>query len=444
MSVARLNMTHGRTEEHAASVGMVREAAERVGVPVAVMVDVPGPKYRTGPLGDGVVVLEPGDEFILTSRDLVGGRHIVSVAPPGIHLDATADAPLLLDDGLMELAVQRIDGEDVRCRVVRGGRLTEKRGVAVPGRIPSQPFPDKRARAALKFAAEHRADFAALSMVSSGANVSAARALLRGYGHEPSIVSKIELAGAVERFDEILDVSDGIMVARGDMGVEMRLAEVPMIQKKLISQCNERGKPAITATQMLESMVTSPVPTRAEVTDIANAVFDGTDAIMLSGETANGRHPIQAVQVMAEAAMVAEANLPYRRMLADRQEHAESKVDDAIAYNACHTAQQLGSNLIVAFTESGGTAGRVSKYRPKAHVIALTPSEQVQRKLLLTWGVTPFIVPQIAQVDGFFQLAEQYATEQGGLRDGEQVVLVAGLPIGVSGGTNLLRVLSVN
>jgi pyruvate kinase len=443
MSVARLNMSHGGIDDHIESLRMVREASEGVGIPVAVMVDVPGPKYRTGPLVDGVLNLEKGDRITLTSRDIAGTKEIVSVSPPGIHRDAATGTPLLLDDGLMELAVESVEGEDVHCTVVRGGRLTEKRGVAVPGRTPSQPFPTEKALDALKFAAEHKADFVAISMVSTAANVDAARAILRNNGHEPFIISKIELAGAIERFGEILDASDGIMVARGDMGVEVRLAEVPVIQKRLISLCNERGKPVITATQMLESMVRSPVPTRAEVTDVANAIFDGTDAIMLSGETSVGEHPIPAVRVMAEVAMVAEADLPYERILADRQEHQEDKVDDAIAYDACHTAQQLGSKLIVAFTESGGTAGRVSKYRPKAHIVALTPNEDVLRKLVLRWGVTPYNVPSITQIDGFFDLAAQYAKEEGGAENGESIVLVAGLPIGVSGGTNLLRVLSI-
>ncbi len=444
MSVARLNMSHGTPEEHAEKIRLIRAASAETGIPVAVMIDVPGPKYRTGPLGDGALNLESGQDITLTSRDIIGDRDTVSVSPPGIHRDARLDSPLLLDDGMMELAVHSVEGLDVHCRVVRGGRLTEKRGVTVPGRDPSLAFPSEQAKAALKFAAEQRADFVALSMVSSGENVDTARALLQEHGHEPFVVSKIELSGGVRNFPEILEASDGIMVARGDMGVELPLAEVPMIQKKLIQQCNERGKPAITATQMLESMVRSPVPTRAEVTDIANAIFDGTDAIMLSGETATGEHPVEAVRFMAEAAMFAEAYLPYDQMLEARRGHAESKIDDAIAYNACHTAQQLGSRLIVAFTESGATAARVSKYRPQAHIIALTSTEQVQRRLLLTWGATPFVVASFDHVDGFFELAEQYAKESAGLRDGQQVVLVAGLPIGVSGGTNLLRVLSVN
>lgn len=443
MNVARLNMSHGDEASHAKAVKSIRTAARKLHLPVAVMVDVPGPKYRTGPLADGVLTLKTDDEITLTSRDVVGTSEVVSVAPYGIHNDARPGSPLLLDDGRMELAVERVDGEDVRCTVKHGGRLTEGRGVGVPGRNPTQAFPSEPAVRALKFAAERRADFAALSMVSSAADVEAAREVLQRHRHTPSIVSKIELAGAVQQFEEILDVSDGIMVARGDMGVEMPIAEVPMIQKRLISQCNERGKPAITATQMLESMVKSPVPTRAEVTDVANAIFDGTDAIMLSGETANGDHPIEALQTMVRVAMVAEENLPYRRLLAERQKYAENKIDDAIAYNACHTAQQLQSKVIVAFTESGSTAQRVSRYRPKAHVIALTTNKEVQRRLMLAWGVTPFVVRSIRRVDGFFDLASQYAREKGGLKEGESVVLVAGLPIGVPGGTNLLRVLSV-
>ena len=444
MNVARLNMSHGDEASHTAAVKSIRAAARKLRLPVAVMVDVPGHKYRTGPLADGVLTLETDDEITLTSRNVVGTSEVVAVAPYGIHNDARPGSLLRLDDGKLELVVDRVDGEDVHCTVQNSWRLTEGRGVAVTGSHTTQEFLSEPAVRALKFAADRRADFVALSMVSSAADVEAAREVLQRHRHKPSIVSKIELAGAVDRFEEILDVSDGIMVARGDMGVQVPIAEVPMIQKSLISQCNERGKPVITATQMLESMVKSPSPTRAEVTDVANAIFDGTDAIMLSGETANGDHPIKALQMMVSVAMFTEANLPYQRLLAERQEYAENKIDDAIAYNACHTAQQLKLKVIVAFTESGSTAQRVSMYRPEAHVIALTTKKEVQRRLMLAWGVTPFVVRSIKRVDGFFDLASQYARDKGGLTAGESVVLVAGLPIGVPGGTNLLRVLSVN
>jgi pyruvate kinase len=238
-------------------------------------------------------------------------------------------------------------------------------------------------------------------------------------------------------------VSDGIMVARGDMGVEVRLAQVPVIQKSLIARCNVEGKPVITATQMLESMVRSPFPTRAEVTDVANAIYDGTDAIMLSGETSVGQYPVEAVKIMAEVAIEAEAALPYDRILVEKRRHLQSQTDDAISYDACMTAHQLDASLIVAFTESGSTAGRVSKYRPRPPILALTSSKQVQRRLTLSWGVTPITIPRIATVDDFFALGQEQATKVGGVGPGSLVVLVAGLPIGVPGGTNLLRVLKV-
>ena len=257
------------------------------------------------------------------------------------------------------------------------------------------------------------------------------------------VVSKIETSEAVSHFEAILEASDGIMVARGDLGVEVPLAKVPMIQKRLIRSCNAAGKTVITATQMLESMINSPSPTRAEVTDVANAVFDGSDAIMLSGETAIGIYAVEAVRVMAEVALEAEAELPYEAMLVEKRQHLESQTDDAIAYNACQTARQIDAGLIVAFTESGSTAGRVSKYRPEAPILALTPSDRTQRALTSNWGVLPVTTEPIRNIDDFFARVQQEATKIPGVATGTQVVLVAGLPIGVPGGTNLLRVLSV-
>ena len=442
MSVARLNMSHGKEEEHARSIEHVRSASERLGVPVGIMVDAPGAKYRTGPLREGAVTLQNGDSLTLTSRDIVGSREAVTVTPPGIHRDAAVGRPVLLDDGRIELSVDLVDALDVACTVVRGGRLTERRGVATPGKAPTQVFPDAAAARAIEFAAEQRVDLLALSTIVSPADVEAARALVERDGHELHIVSKIERKEAIDRFDEILAVSDAVMVARGDMGVEVELAKVPLIQKDLIARSNDSGKPVITATQMLESMVESPVPTRAEVTDVANAVFDGTDAIMLSGETSVGRYPVDAVRVMAEVAAEAEDDLPYEQMIVEKRRHLVPQTDDAISYNACQTAQQIGAGLIVAFTESGSTAGRVSRYRPQAPILALTPGDAVLRRLTLRWGVTPMTIPAIETVDDFFEIGERVAREAG-LEPGSLVVLVAGLPIGVKGGTNLLRVLTV-
>ena len=443
MSVARLNLSHGSIDEHRAAVRLVRRVSKRLGAPVGIMADIPGVKYRTGPLGTGVLNLQGGDSLTLTSRDVVGTPDLVAVSPAGIHRDATVGHAVLLDDGLIELRVSDIQGPDVVCEVVRGGRLTERRGVSTPGKAPSQPFPDEKSTKALEFAAEQKVDFVALSTVTGAADVVTAREMLKKLGLDAYIISKIERMEALDRFDSILDASDSIMVARGDMGVEVRLARVPIIQKELIARCNVKGKPVITATQMLESMLGSSVPTRAEVTDVANAIYDGTDAIMLSGETSVGRFPVEAVKVMAEVAVEAEAALPYESIIVEKRRHLEPQTDDAISYDACQTAQQLNAGLIVAFTESGGTAGRVSKYRPMPPILALTPSERVQRRLTLTWGVTPVTVPRIRNVDDFFAIGEEKARQAAGIAPGSLVVLVAGLPIGVSGGTNLLRVLTI-
>ncbi len=443
MSIARLNLSHGSLDSHALAIERVRQEARRSDEPVAVMVDVPGPKYRTGPLSPGAVELKTGDEFTLTSRDLVGNREIAAVSPPGIHHDASPGRPVLIDDGLIELTVISVDGVDVRCRVVAGGRITERRGVTTPGKAPSQPFQSEQTIAALKFAAEQDADFVALSVVTEEEDVRSARDVLRGMGSEAQIITKIERSEAVDRMETILQASDSIMVARGDLGVDLPLEKVPAIQKELIRLCNEIGKPVITATQMLESMIDSPVPTRAEVTDVANAVFDGTDAVMLSGETSIGKYPVQAVDLMARVAIEAEAVLPYESMIEEKALHLVEETDDAISYDACRTAHQLKAKAIVAFTESGATAGRVSKYRPQQPVLAVTPSERVRRQLLLRWGVVPQTVDRLSGVDDFFKIGERRVVEAMDVKQGDLVILVAGLPIGVSGGTNLLRVLTV-
>lgn len=444
MSIARLNLSHGGIGEHRESLRIVRKVSADLDLPLGIMVDVPGIKYRTGPTDPGVVNLAVGDDFTLTSRDVVGNERLVSVSPPGIHRDAAPDSSVLLDDGLMELRVAGVEGEDVACTVVRGGRLTEGRGVATPGRTPSHVFPNEKAVEALEFAAECGADFVALSTVTGPHDVAAARLVLERRGHVPLVISKIERSAALDDFEEILAVSDAIMVARGDMGVEVQLASVPVLQKKLIALSNYAGKPVITATQMLESMVRSSVPTRAEVTDVANAIYDGTDAIMLSGETSIGQYPVEAVKVMAEVARQAEAALPYDDMIADKLPHLVPQTDDAISYDACRTARQLDASLIIAFTESGGTAARVSKYRPVSPILALTPSEEVRRRLTLCWGVIPITVSMVRTVDEVFGMGEDAAVSICGVAPGDLVVLVAGLPLGVPGGTNLLRVLTIS
>ncbi len=443
-SVARLNLAHGTPNEHARTVRVIRAAALELGLPVALMVDIPGPKYRIGELPAGPIDLRPGEQITLTGRDVGRGESAIPVTPPGLYLNAAPGSLIAISDGLIQLRVTAVSGRDVACEALTPGHLTQGRGVSIPGAPPARPAALDASSRPLAFAAEHGADFVALSNVRTAREIAAARETLRGHGCGAGIISKIETAEAVANFDSILAESDAIMVARGDLGVEMRLAEVPVIQKRLIRSCNAAGKPVITATQMLESMVTSPSPTRAEVTDVASAVFDGSDAIMLSGETAIGAYPEDAVRVMAEVAIEAEAALPYESMLVEKRSDLESQTDDAIAYNACQTARQIGAGLICAFTESGSTAGRVSKYRPEAQILALTPSEATQRALTLRWGVLPVTTEPVANVDGFFDSVRREAVRVPGIGEGALVVLVAGLPIGVPGGTNLLRVLSVD
>ena len=446
MDIARLNMSHGPKSAHATVIERVRRVSRRFGRPVGIMVDARGRKYRTGPTSPAEMNLENGAEFSLTSRDIVGDESIVSVSPPGIHRDAFVNGTILLDDGLIRLEVERIEGLDVHCRVTLGGRLTERRGVTIPGIDPSQPFPDEDAQEDLNFAAEQKADFVALSMVNSAEDVERARDFLSEKGAKPFIISKIESSTALDRFDSILEASDGIMVARGDMGVHVSLYSIPVRQKELIEKCNGAGKPVITATQMMESMVRSAVPTRAEVNDVANAIYDGTDAVMLSAETATGWYPVDAVHVMAQTALEAERALPYEDILdAKSQETEYQRTDDAISFAAVRIAQQLDAKLIVAFTESGSTAGRVSKYRPKSPVLALTPYEEIRRRLTLYWGTIPVIEEQVKSGEDFFTVGEAQAKSQvSGVRSGDSIVLVAGLPMGMQGSTNLLRVISVD
>jgi pyruvate kinase len=445
MNVARLNMAHGTLEDHVTAFGHVRAIAEELKQPVGIMVDVPGPKYRTGDIPSGSLSFEVGRRVTLTSRQSGTGEEdlVVPVKPAGIHRDARAGNRVLLNDGMITLEVREVQGVDVLCEALTAGRITPGRGVTTPGVEPSQPFPDAKATAAMGFAARHQADFVALSTVTTSDDVLKAREILWAMGFSGGIYSKIERARAVTNQASIIDVSDGIIVARGDLGTEIRLARVPIVQKELIGLCNELGKPVITATQMLESMISLPVPTRAEVTDVANAVFDGTDAVMLSGETSIGRYPLEAVRFMAEVSMEAEKALPYDAMLVDKRDHLEPLTDDAIAYNACQTAHHLGASLIVAFTESGGTAKRVSKYRPQTPVLALVHNERTRRSLTVTWGVQPVTTGSLERTDDFFDRAREEAVRRAGLKKGRLVVLVAGVPIGLPGGTDLLRVLTI-
>jgi pyruvate kinase len=440
MNVARLNLSHGLHSDHARYIQRIRKQSQRRGIHVGILLDLPGPKFRIGKLKGGQATLKKGAQVVLTTRHVEGDATLVPVTLPNLSPNVKVGSTALLDDGAMQLKVLGKEGDDVKCRVMIGGVLTEGRGLVIPGTRTSGTFVTDALREHLLFALRLQPDYLALSFVSSAENVEDVRAILREQDADIPIIVKIERSGAVKDFDTILEVSDGIMIARGDLGVDIPLEKVPLVQKELLQKCNRAGKPVITATQMLESMVKSARPTRAEVTDVANAIFDGSDAIMLSDETSIGKYPAQAVMMMSRIAQETEASLPYEHLLAEMGEGIEEKTDELISYNACHTAHVLGAAAIVAFTESGSTAGRVSKYRPKMPVLAITPSPVVLGRLLLRWGVHPLQIPPVSSTDELFATAVKISKEVGLARTGDFIVVTAGTPIGVIGSTNLLKV----
>jgi len=443
MNVARLNLSHGSQRDHAGYVKSIRNISDKMGFPVAILMDLPGPKYRTGEIKAGQAILKKGATFVLTTRKVDGDEKEVSVNLPNLTRDIKARDLLLVDDGAIQLKAKYVSEADVRCSVVVGGVLRPRRGMTVPGMRRSAPFLTDETVASIRFVVSQQPDFIALSFVTRAEDVNQVREALAREGVATTLISKIETRHAVAEFDHILAASDGIMVARGDMGVELPLPKVPLIQKEIIHKCNEAGKPVITATQMLESMISAARPTRAEVADVANAIFDGTDAVMLSAETSIGRYPLQALRMMVQIAREADAALPYARMLHDKDDVRRAETDDAISFAACHTAFQLGAKAIVAFTKSGSTAMRVSRYRPKAPVLAITPVAAVRRRLALTWGTYSFEVAEQQTVDDVFQRAAELARDVGVARKGDLVVVTAGIPIGVPGSTNLLKVVQV-
>ena len=440
MNVARLNFSHGTLEEHAGYIRNIRKAASKLNIPVAILQDLAGPKIRTGKLGKKKVQLKEGAGFTLTTAKVRGNEHSVTVNLPELAENVKRGDFIFLDDGAIKLEVVNTTRDAVRCRVILGGVLGWEKGVNVPGvnlKIPScteKDFHD------LSFGIEHEVDFVALSFVREARDMLRVRNFLKKRGADIPLIAKIEKWEALENLDKILAASDGLMVARGDLGIEIPLERVPLAQKEIIRKCNHAGKPVITATQMLESMINAPHPTRAEVTDIANSIFDGTDAIMLSGETAIGHYPVEAVQVMMKIALNTEAALPYSKMLLDKGADLEPKTDDAISYAACHTAHQLGAAAIVAFTSSGSTARRVAKYRPGIPILSATPSSRQRRRLLISWGVYPYEIAEPSSIADLLAQGSRLSLETGVARKGDLIVITAGIPIGVEGTTNLLKV----
>jgi len=444
LDVARLNFSHGDREEKAALIAAVREAAAAEGRPVAVLQDLAGPKIRIGEIAAGTVTLQEGQEFVLTARDVPGDEHAVSLVYRDLPRDVRPGERLLLADGALELRVEKVAGDDIHCRVVTGGPLSSHKGINLPEGTISAPILDEKDEADLRFGLEHGVDYVALSFVRDADDVRAARRVMAEAGRNVPIIAKIEQRQGVRNIDAILAEADGLMVARGDLGVEIPLAEVPRVQKMLVARANAAAKPVITATQMLVSMVTSPRPTRAEVSDVANAILDGSDAVMLSEETAVGRDPARVIAVMGDIAREAEAIFPHRwwetRFL---EAHGTAGVEASVARAACAMAGELGAAAIVTPTRSGSTARLVARCRPPRPIVALTDDPDTERRLCLVWGVVPLRIPSTDSMEELERLALRRAVEAEVLAPGQRVIVTAGVPLGRAGGTNMIRVVSV-
>jgi pyruvate kinase len=442
MDVARLNMSHGTADEHTAYIGLIRGVARDMEVEVAILLDLPGPKHRVGELPGGKVRLHQGAAVTLTDQPVEGNPSLIPVTLPGLSAGLMPGRTILLDDGALQIKVTAVNGCEVHGRVTAGGVLVQGRGVVVPGMPNPGPFVSPELRYLLRLATKIKPDYIALSFVSRAQDVIDARKVLQEAGDEIPLVSKIERRDALKEFDAILTASDAIMVARGDLGVEIPLERVPLAQKRIIRKCNRVGKPVITATEMLQTMVAAQRPVRAEVTDVANAIFDGTDAVMLSAETSIGKYPIQAVKMMDRICRETEKDLPYESALTQRKPLVDTATEELIGYNACLTAHNLSAKAIVAFTQSGNTARRVSKYRPRPPILAVTPGD-ICGRLVLLWGVYPIRSRVTTSTTELFATAARLAKETGLARPGDRIVITGGIPFGESGSTNMLKVETV-
>ncbi|MCM1145222.1 MAG: pyruvate kinase [Blautia sp.] len=441
MNVARCNFSHGVYEDHKKRMDMVKKLRKEIGKPVALLLDTKGPEVRVRQFKDGKVTLEAGQLFTLTSEEVEGTQEKVSVTYSRLYEDLEVGMKVLMDDGLIEMRVEKVERENIVCRVINGGALSNNKGINVPDVNLSMPYLSEKDREDILFGISQDVDFIAASFVQNKEDILQLRRLLaKNGGEDIKIIAKIENRQGVENIDEIIEASDGIMVARGDMGVEIPCEEVPVIQKMIIKKVYEVGKQVITATQMLESMVKNPRPTRAEAADIANAVYDGTSAIMLSGETAAGAYPVEAVKMMVRIAERTEQDIDYRKRFFARDRKANPDITDAICHAACTTALDLNARAIVTVTKSGRSAKMVAGYRPVSEIIGCTTSEKVCRQLGLTWGVNPILIQEEKDVFDLFDHAIQAAKERNLLEKGDIAVIPSGVPIGMSGTTNMLKV----
>ena len=444
MNVARFNFSHGDHEEHGRKLERVRRISRELHLPVAVLLDTRGPEIRLCDFENGKVELVEGQKFTLTTEDILGTSERATITYKNLVNDVKPGNSILIDDGLIGLRVEEVTDKDIVCTVLNGGPVSNHKGVNVPGAKLTMPFIDKKDHEDIVYACEMGFDFIAASFVRCKEDVLEIREILKQYNSKIQIIAKIESVQGIENLSEILEVSDGIMVARGDMGVEVPMEEVPIIQKKIIKMAVHAGKHVITATQMLDSMMKHPRPTRAEATDVANAIYDGTTGIMLSGETANGDYPLEALQTMARIAERTEQDIDYTsRMRKAEATLYQPDTTSAICHATCNIAADLNVQAIITVTMSGFTSAMIARYKPSCPIIGCTTSRLVWRQMNLQWGVSPLLISEENTAEDLFREAVNAALEAGYVKKGDRVVLTAGIPLGISGKTNMLRVVEV-
>jgi len=437
MNIARLNFSHGTHEEHAQNIKRIRSVAQQVGHPIAILQDLQGPKIRIGTFEKPPIQLNPGDLFTITTDDVPGNEHIVSTSYKNLPKDVQVGDRILVNDGLIKLKVVQKKEPDIFCEVINGGSLYDHKGINLPGVRISEPSLTEKDKKDLKFGLEQEVDYVALSFVRDAQSIRDIKQFMGD--HRVPVIAKLEKPEALDNLDEIIEVTDGVMVARGDLGVEIDAARVPVVQKQIIEKCLLAGKPVITATQMLDSMMINPVPTRAETSDVANAIFDGSDAVMLSGETAFGKYPLESVQMMADIIQEAENNQRFFRLhIADRDQNEIMSYTHSVCHAAYYSAREIGAKYIVVLTRSGMTAKIMSNFRPSVPILALSNNQSALHRLSLYWGVYPSFLERMIGIKEQLTILETYLKKNGFVRSGDKIVLIAG-STKERGGTNLLR-----
>ena len=440
MDAARFNFSHGSHPEHLARLNMLKAVRDAMGRPVATILDTKGPEIRIRSFETKTITLEPGDPFTLTTEDVTGNQSWVSVTYPQLHEELQPGQEILIDDGLVAIRVERIEGTNIVCTVENGGTLSANKSINIPGVHIQLPALTEKDIDDIRFGVENDFDFIAASFVRRAADVEAVRAVLHDCGGDDvKIIAKIENQEGVDNLDEILEAADGIMVARGDLGVEIPAARVPILQKQMIRKGLQQGKPVITATQMLDSMMRNPRPTRAEVSDVANAVYDGTGSVMLSGETAGGKYPVEALTAMVGIVTETESAIDYWKQFQKQRVLPASNINDAITHTCCLTAKDLNAKAILTATNSGRSARMICRFRPACPIAALTMHEKVRRQLNISWGVTPYLTGEVTSTDRIFSLSAEVALKERLVENGDTVVITAGVPLGKSGSTNLIK-----